>query len=59
MMNEVIPVNGPWFEVKLLLCNCDDVLDESATAVTWKGMPTNHIACTFHMLCDEKFLASL
>jgi hypothetical protein len=59
MMREITPVNGPWFEVIQLLCHCDEVFNESAAAVTQKGMPTNRIACISHMLCDEKFLACI
>ncbi len=58
-MHEITPVNGPWFEVIQLLRHCDEAFNESAAAVTWKGMPTNRIACISHMLCDEKFLACI
>jgi hypothetical protein len=59
MMHEITPVHGPSFEVIQLLCHCDKVFNESAIAGTWKGMPTNRIACISHMLCDEKFFTCI
>jgi len=53
------PSNGPWFEVVNLLKLCEEAFNESAAAVSRKGMLTNQIACISHMLCDERFLACI
>jgi len=53
------PSNGSWFEVVNLLKLCDEAFNESAAAVSQKGMLTNRIACISHMLCDERFLACI
>jgi hypothetical protein len=38
---------------------CDETFYESAASITWKGMPTNYIACISHILCDERFLVCI
>jgi hypothetical protein len=59
MIKEITPDVGPWGEVISLLRNCDDAFNESAAAISQKGMPLNRIACVAHLLCDERFLACI
>jgi hypothetical protein len=59
IISEIEPEKGPWGELLTLLRNCDEAFNESSAAITAKGLPLNRIACISHMLCDEKFLASV
>jgi hypothetical protein len=57
MIQEITPTNGLWFQVIQLLKIDDEAFKKSAASFTHKGMPTNHIACISHVLCDERMLA--
>jgi hypothetical protein len=41
MLQELKSVNGPWFEAKKGLHNCDDAFNDSAAALRQIGMPAN------------------
>jgi hypothetical protein len=57
MLEELKPDYGPWFKVNQLLLNCDEAVNDSATALGQISMPANQIAYISHMLCDEHILA--